>query len=171
MTRQTLTDLAVARLRDVLDYDPETGLFVWKKRTGPRSNPGSIAGVTKKDRGYVEIRVDGRTYKAHRLAWLYVHGRWPSGDIDHINMVTSDNRICNLREATRSQNCCNKRPRRDSRAGIKGVCWYKQLARWVAQIRIRGESHHLGYFHTIEEAAKAYEVAARKFHGEFAPTE
>lgn len=152
-----------------LDYAPETGVFRWRIRSGPRGNPGSVAGNWKAS-GYVEIRLRGKIYKAHRLAWLCAYGAWPDLPVDHINQNKSDNRIANLRLATVGQNCCNKGARRDSKSGVKGVCWYKKLGRWVAQIEHRGEPYHLGYFHSIDEAAAAYAEAAKRLHGEFAST-
>ena len=94
---------------------------------------------------------------AHRLAWLYVHGEWPAEEIDHLNRVRSDNRISNLRLATQAENKQNTSLRRDSTSGHKGVSWHKRDKKWVAEIKLHGKKHYLGYFNNINDA-----IAARK---------
>ena len=97
--------ISVARLKEVLGYDAKTGVFVWRYvRKGMSSNRSLVAGMPRKVRGYRYIRIDGQLYAAHRLAWLYIHGRWPVDQIDHINGIRDDNRLVNLREATNGQN-------------------------------------------------------------------
>lgn len=137
------------RLREVLAYDPDTGQFHWRVRgRGKYKRPGAHAGHY--DGRYVTMRVDGRKYYAHRLAWVYVHGVWPDGDIDHINEDKSDNRISNLRPASRSQNMLNvSRASERSQSGVRGVS--PRRGRWRATISGR----HIGDFDTIEEAAAA----------------
>lgn len=159
--------ITAEELRRVLDYDQDTGIFRWLISAGSRAKIGQIAGCRRSD-GYWYIGVQGRFYLAHRLIWLYVRGKWPVDDIDHINMDRGDNRIANLREATRSQNMANSKLRRDSACGLKGVSFHKQHNRWRAQVRKDGRVHHLGYFNTAEEARAAREAAAQKYHGEFA---
>ena len=110
--------LTQERLKEVLHYDPETGIFAWQVQTG-RSRLDSPAGYTRRD-GYRQIKVDKRVYLAHRLAWLFMMGAWPSEEVDHINCNKVDNRWTNLRPATRGQNNANSRARR-SKSGIKGV--------------------------------------------------
>jgi hypothetical protein len=117
--------------------------------------------------GYRRIFVDSRDYPAHRLAWLYVHGEWPSGQLDHINRKRDDNRIANLRIATDSQNKANKLAQANNSSGIKGV--YKRYRRWTAQICVQGRRLNLGAFATSDEASAAYQAAARQHFGEFAP--
>lgn len=157
--------LTVDRLRELLDYDPETGVFVWRVDKG-RSKKGKAAGYIDR-RGYRKITIDGAVYAAHRLAWFYVHGEWP-GELDHINLNKVDNRIDNLREATRTQNYANRPALRISASGVKGVSWHKKTGKWVAQISASHRKYHLGLFETKGEAAKAYEEAARRHFGEFA---
>jgi hypothetical protein len=163
-----MTQLTASRLRELLTYDSETGEFRWiVRRNGTKSG---VAAGHKTARGYVHLRVESRLYKAHRLAWLYVHGEWPRDQIDHINGVYDDNRIANLREANSSQNKRNTGPYRNNLSGIKGVSWRPRDSRWQAEIRVNGRRHYLGYFKTSEEASAAYAAAAAAMHGEFART-
>lgn len=159
--------ISCKRLRAALSYDPETGIFRWRQRHGCRAG-GAIAGTKDAKRGYVQICIDGHQYRAHRLAWLYVHGKWPTPEADHRNGVGSDNRIENLRVATRSQNSCNGAAHKDGRSGIKGVSWNVGREKWVAQIRATGQTHFLGRFAKMKDACAAYRAAAARLHGEFA---
>lgn len=159
--------LTVEEVRDVLDYCKDTGLFHWKKRNGRRIRVGSPAGSID-GWGYVQICINKRGYKAHRLAWLYVHGTWPKNQIDHINNDPSDNRLKNLREATQAQNMANRSVGINNTSGFKGVqrLWYSR--QWRASIRAHGATYNLGLFDTPELAHEAYFEAAKRFFGEFA---
>lgn len=157
------------RLIELLIYDPETGAFTWRTQFNNCVKKGSLAG-TLCTSGYVLICLDGRRYKAHRLAWLYVYGRFPSKDIDHINRVRSDNRILNLREASDHQNGQNRSINKNNKSGFKGVCWHKATGKWQASIRVNYKTIHLGLFDTIELAAKARKEA-EALHFTFVHTE
>lgn len=159
--------LTVQRLREVLDYDPATGIFRWKIFMGSRALPGQQTGCPD-HHGYLLIRVDKVVYKAHRLAWLWMTGQWPTKDVDHKNGRGSDNRWDNLREATMSQNLGNSKIRRHNKSGRKGVSWSKAAKKWHAQIIVNRKNHHLGYYDDIDQAALAYAEAANRFHGEYA---
>jgi hypothetical protein len=156
--------LTAERLRELLEYSPETGVFTWKVRSSNRIHIGDEAG-SKKQR-YVYILIDGKLRLAHRLAWLYVHGEWPNQDIDHINRNGRDNRIANLRLATMSDNQCNAKTRTDNSTGFRGV--FPKRSKFAAQIRKGSIRWHLGVFDTPEQAHAAYCEAARKLHGAFA---
>lgn len=149
--------------RDAIEYFPETGLFVWKISRHYKVAAGSVAGGLNGE-GYWEIKFRGRSYKAHRVAWLIMTGEWPPQQIDHRNLDRGDNRWRNLRLATKSQNTANCKSR--SKFG-KGVDLQKN-GRFRARLRKDGKEHHLGYFNTAEEAADAYRVAAIQAFGEFA---
>jgi len=154
-------------LKDLFNYDSDTGIFTWKvKRKGTRG-VGSQAGYKEKT-GYITIRIDGINYAAHRLAWAYEHGYWPSLDLDHIDCNRSNNRLSNLREATRSQNTCNTKISSNNTSGIKGVMWHKRNKKWCATIMLNQKAKWLGYFDNIEEAQHAVEAARSELHGEFA---
>ena len=153
------------RLKTLFVYDPSSGIFTRRVASGRHGcHPaGRVCGYTMQ-RGYVQIYVDGRRYMAHRLAWVYVYGRWPSGDIDHINQQKADNRIANLREATRAQNMQNVSLHRHNSSGRKGVCWHKPRAKWRAYIFNGYRQQHLGLFDTFADAVKAREAAERERH-------
>ena len=154
--------LTVERLKEVLHYDPETGVLTWIKTLSARATKGKKAGSRDKW-GYVTTSIDRRFYKAHRLAWLYMTGEWPKGDIDHINGVPGDNRWINLRDVSHAANSQNRRRARcNSRTGVLGV----QNTKWgfLALITVHGKVHYLGYHPTIEAASSAYLEAKRKMH-------
>ena len=156
--------LTPERLREVLTYDEATGVFRWKIRVAQRAKAGDVAGSAHSD-GYRHIRVDGAMYKLHRLAWLYVYGRWPSAHIDHVNGIRDDNRLANLREADNAQNHQNKkRAQSNNASGYLGVCWHSQNRKWRAQIQAEGKKVQLGYFDTPEEAHAAYLKAKAELH-------
>lgn len=146
--------LTQERLKHFLEYDENTGEFKWKfNRRGLFA--GDIAGSVSKDSGYICIRVDKRLYRAHRLAWLYVYGKWPDDCIDHINHNRQDNRICNLREATKQDNQQNLSMNSANKSGVTGVSFYKAYGKWAAEISVKNEKIFLGYFSKLSDAAKA----------------
>ena len=155
--------LTVERLKEVLFYDPATGEFAWIAGHRAWLPTGGAS-----PRGYKVIMVDQRLYSAHRLAWLYMTGAWPTKSIDHANQIGSDNRWCNLREATPTQQNANVPVKSSSRSGVKGVRFRDKKRKWCAEIRISGKKKCLGYFDKIEDAARAYRTKARELYGEFA---
>lgn len=157
--------ITTERLQELLNYDQETGLFTRRLRAA-RMPAGSRAGWLRKD-GYIDIRLDGRIYRAHRLAWQYVHGESPPNDVDHINGVRDDNRIANLRLATQSENMWNSNRQRNNTSGFRGVIWHKPTMKWRARIRHNGKCISIGYYDCIIDAAKAYDAKARELYGEF----
>jgi hypothetical protein len=161
-----MIELTQARLKELLHYDPLTGVFTRLVATSNRIKVGDVAGSFDAY-GYRRIMVEGKSYKAHRLAWLYVRGIWPANMLDHRNGIRTDNRIDNLREATSAQNGANTGKRSDNTSGFKGVCWNKHVGKWLAQIQIRSRMRYLGYFTTPEEASEAYQAAAKEYHKEF----
>ena len=158
------------RLRELLRYEPQTGLFWWLIRTSNRVNMGKPAGSFDRY-GYRCIRIDRRDYRAHRLAWLHVYGAWPSDCLDHINGERSDNRIGNLREATNSENQHNRGKSSNNTSGFKGVTWHASESKWQAQIGINGKIKYLGKFTCKHAAHAAYCDAATQHHKEFARKE
>lgn len=158
--------LTQERLKEKVEYDAITGVFTWKKGRGPVKS-GSVAGRPHVH-GYVRITIDYKDYLAHRLAWLYEYGDWPENEIDHINCDKKDNRIVNLREATRAQNCRNTSASSRSILGIKGVSERSDcINRFSAKIYFEGKITCLGQFATEKEAKAAYDKAATELHGDF----
>lgn len=163
MTERVLT---AERLRTVLSYDHETGIFLWKVALSRCIKVGAVAGARHVE-GYLVIWVDGRSYKAHRLAWLYVHGEWPPR-LDHEDGVKNNNRLANLRVATYSQNSANTGRYRNNTSGFKGVHFLE--GKWAAQIRKEGKKHYLGRYETPQAAHDVYCKAAEAMFGTFART-
>ena len=156
-------------LKEVLDYNPDTGVFIWKKTVGNRAVIGSVAGH-KNNNGYICIKINRKTYKAHRLAYLYMTGNFPENLIDHINHITDDNRWTNLRDATNSQNQFNKAKHKNNTSGYKGVSWDTRNKKWRAKIKCMNKTIHIGCYTTPQEAAEAYKKKAIELFGEFAYT-
>lgn len=151
------------RLKEAFRYDPESGQFYWRIKPGPSVKVGQKVG-TIKNRGYEAVRLDGFPFKSHRLAWFFVNGNWPKGQIDHINGIRNDNRIFNLREATPSQNRVNtKTLRADNKSGYTGIKFDKNRNNWRAKIG----KINCGRHHTIEEAIKARNAKGKEIFGEF----
>lgn len=142
-------------LKALLHYDPQTGAFTWL--AGQRRGTSAGSGQSK---GYMQIVIGGRKYYAHRLAWLYMTGKWPGIQIDHINGNKGDNRFSNLREVTPAQNQHNTGANKLNQSGFKGVSKRKKYEGWEAQIRINGKRTYLGTFSSPEEASAAYQAAA-----------
>lgn len=149
-------DVTAARLREFLYYDESTGVFTWLVKRNQFSGPGVVAG-TLKDKGYIDIAIDRKLYKAHRLAWFYIHGVWPEGQIDHINGIRSDNRITNLRDVNGTTNSQNRRT-------AAGASWDGRRKSWAAQVHANGKNHLIGRFATREDAYAAYVDAKRRLH-------
>lgn len=164
--------LTQERLQQVLDYDPETGVFVWKRRPNSKNfderYAGRIAGG-RNGHGYLAIEIDARAYRAHRLAWFYVYGEWPEDEIDHINRNGEDNRLANLRLATQFDNLANKNIYKNNKSGFRGVTWSKSAGKWRVIIIRDRKREHLGYFHNKEEGYEVYKAAAQQRFGEFCP--
>lgn len=148
------------RLMQVLEYDSSTGIFHWLKS-------GKVAGTLLAS-GYIQINVDGKFHRAHRLAFLYVHGHVPEF-LDHINRVRNDNRISNLRPATKGENRQNASMSTSNTSGRIGVSWCKRTGKWQAQIKVDKSPYHLGRYDSIDDAESAYLEAKRKLH-KFAPS-
>ena len=160
------SDLTQQRLHELFRYDQNAGQFV--RRVGIKGSAAGTMAGTVNFHGRHVMRVDGRDYQAHRLAWLYVHGLWPDDEIDHINGDPLDNRMANLREATSSQNKMNRRgARRDNKGGVRGV---ERLpsGMYRARYRLNGKSVHVGVYPTLDEAGEAATEARLRRFGEFA---
>ena len=165
------------KLKELLDYNCDTGDFFWKPRSKelfPSDKywkgwntrySGSMAGCIGtgfKTSGYRRIKINDKNHAAHRLAWLYVYGEWPH-QIDHINHIRHDNRIANLRNVTQAQNCQNASMYSNNKSGVIGVHYHKATKKWAAAINDKGNTIHLGIFASIEKAKAAREMASLKY--------
>lgn len=160
--------LTLKRLKQVYLYEPETGRFLRLQEAnsfGGKAKVGTVAGSSSGER-YLRIGIDGKVYRAHRLAWFYVTGEWPEHGVDHIDMNPVNNRWANLRAATQSQNAVNTSRRRDNTSGFKGV---KRTVSggWQAVLHVNGKKLSLGTFKTPQEAFDAYTAAASKNFGSY----
>lgn len=164
--REKPDELTRDALKALLSYDPSTGIFTWLVNRGNLKNAGSIAGSLNRG-GYAQLQISGKCYRIHRLAWFYVHGVFPDGDLDHINGDRTDNRIENLRVCSKQQNALNKLPQRN---GFKGVTLHKRTGKFQAQITKSNKNHYLGLFSTEQAAAQAYDAASSVLHGDFGRT-
>lgn len=151
-----------------LDYDPETGFFRYKLRTNPNTVPGEIITTLNED-GYVMISVQGVRMRGHRIAWVWMTGKWPNRDIDHINGQRADNRYLNLREANRSQNLMNGGLRKSNRSGVVGVHFCAERQKWVAQIKVQKRTVGLGRFEQFQDAVHARKKAEERYYKSFVP--
>jgi hypothetical protein len=171
MAAKTLgTSLTAEQLRTALIYDPATGIFTWRDRPDMPKEwsirwAGKAAGY-RRPNGHTVIAVYHINHHAHRLAWLYMTGKWPIGEVDHIDTDGGNNVWTNLRESTRRQNASNTRTKSTNTSGFKGVS--RTRKRWMATITVNYRMTYLGTFDTKEEAHEAYVEAAKRLHGEFA---
>ena len=153
-------------LNELLSYDSSTGILKWKKDVSRRVKAGNQAG-SPSSTGHINIELNGKCLKAHRVAWLLHYGKWPDLHLDHIDGNPSNNMISNLREVTRSQNMINRKMHANNKSGFKGVHKRSNGNKWKAQIKFQGKVMHLGYFDDPEMAAKAYRAASDSYHAGF----
>jgi hypothetical protein len=161
-TMSKTSDVSAERVRDLFDYEADSGVFV-RKIGIPGASKGPVAGCLRPD-GYTQIGVDRKRVLTHRLVWLWVHGYFPD-QIDHIDGDKTNNRLANLREATTSQNHGNMTKNVCNKSGFKGV--RQRGKRWAASIKLKGVLRYIGTFATPEEAHAAYCEVAKQIHGEF----
>jgi hypothetical protein len=163
--------LTAEYVKSILNYNPATGRFVWKYRNdvGSRWNSrfaGEIAGSFDSN-NYLQIGINSSLYRAHRLAWLIVTGKWPQFEIDHEDGDVFNNKWSNLREATHQENLRNQKMPSNNTSGVKGVSWHKRDQKWQVQIKIDGTSTHLGYFDSFDEAVAVRKLAELDHFGNF----
>ena len=168
-----MRELSADFARSILRYEDETGLLYWRSRSDipPRVDKrmaGRVAGCLCKRRGYILVGIQGVDYLAHRLVWLIVTGEFPADGLDHKDGNKQNNRFGNLRPSDQSQNMSNRGKQRNNKSGYKGVYFDKSTGRWVANIMVQKRTIYLGRYNTPEDAARAYNVSAKRHFGEFA---
>ena len=153
--------LTQGKLKEIISYDPETGLITWIKNIYRKNNIGKIAGGISAE-GYIKITINSKQYQAHQLIWFYMTGLWVD-EIDHDNRVRSDNRWLNLKEATREENQHNRTINKNNKSGISGVSWHESKEKWQSMICVEGEQKYLGQFKDINLAIQARKDAETKY--------
>ena len=160
MTEKSITQ---DKLKKLISYNPDTGEFFRLVSLSNSSKIGKVTGY-KTDFGYIRLCVDGKQYFAHRLAWLYIYGEFPSSVIDHIDQNPSNNKISNLRTVSIKQNLENRNKPKNNKSGFKGVSWSKSVNKWIAMIGHKNQQIYLGAYKNIHDADHAYQNAAKKYH-------
>ena len=155
--------LAQSQLKELLHYDPNTGIFTNLVRRNRQALIGYQAGHLTLE-GYVSVSISRTKYQAHRLAWFYLHGVWPKNQLDHINRIKNDNRIINLREATASENHQNIGLQSNNTSGYKGISWRNDIGKWCVRIYLKREQNTIGYFKSLDDAVAARKQAEEQLH-------
>jgi len=155
-------------LHEILEYHQDTGIFTWKKSRGNQFTKIGMKAGYKDSSGHMGIEINRVRYLSHRLVWLYLYGHFPKNQIDHINGIRDDNRLCNLREATAQQNMWNKKISLNNKSGFKNIHWSKTMKKWCVQIKANKKFVYVGYFKDLELADLIAHEARDKYHGQFA---
>lgn len=160
-----MKELSADVVREIISYDPESGDLKYLQSRGPVKSGSVIKRVS--NRGYITVKILGKTYQAHRVAWLIHYGEWPV-TIDHINRDRTDNRLVNLRNATQQQNMCNVPRKINNTSGVRGVSWKSQSRKWQVEVKADGKRYYLGSYADIEFAELVASEGRVKLHKEFA---
>ena len=163
MTDQILTQ---EKLKTLLSYDPDTGVFTNQVTRNPRAKAGTPAGALTSE-GYIAFQINGAKIYAHRAVWLYVHGVWPEKEIDHINRNRADNRLVNLRQASRLNNSHNTGKHAKNTSGHKGVTWHPKNKKWQVQMSANNKTFYIGQFACLSDAVQARAIAGLFLHKDF----
>jgi hypothetical protein len=156
-----------SRLKELLHYDPTTGVFRWRHVRRNKSLPWDVAGSVQ-HQGYIRITVDDERHMAHRLAWVYMTGEAPPDQVDHKDLDKSNNSWGNLRAADNTLNHWNESTRSTNKSGHKGIWWHKQSRKWEAAVRLNGKQHTVGRYERIEDAVEAVKQYREQHHGDYA---
>jgi hypothetical protein len=156
-------DLTQEKLHELFSYNQETGAFSWRVKKSRNVKVG-VPINSNNGKGYKTVKIDGKTYLVHRLVWMYVYGKFPENDIDHKNRIRSDNRLVNLREASRSDNCQNISIPSHNKSGHIGVSWIKNHKSWTVYIKVERKNKWLGYYKNLDAAIAARKQGEKKYY-------
>ena len=156
-----MMELSQGQLKELLNYNPETGIFTWNINVRYDVKPGAVAGCKNKE-GYTVIKIHNKSYKAHRLAFLYMEGYLPENQVDHIDRDRKNNKWCNLRHVSRSCNIKNSKIRADNLSGVTGVSWHKRIQKWISRISVNEKRICLGYYKSFKDAVLSRWEAEKK---------
>jgi hypothetical protein len=157
----------IAKMREFIAYDPETGEMTWKKVLSNRTKPNAVCGGNLDSKGYKRVCFDKKQYRAHRVAWALFYDKEPTLQIDHINGNKLDNRISNLRQATNYENSRNCGISKNNTSGITGVTYHAKAKKWIAQIMVNRQNYYLGLYNNMADAAAARQAAQIQFFQNF----
>lgn len=163
-----MEELSQSRLKQLFVYDPETGVLTRRITTSSRAKAGAVVG-TDDGAGYLQVNINHKKYRLHRVIFCYMTGSWPEGDVDHDDRDRSNNRWKNLLPATRAENCCNKSLPSHNTSGFIGVSWSEAMLKWESRITKNNKANVLGYFDTPQLASAAYLAAKPAFHSRTQP--
>ena len=158
-----MIDLTQHYVQSLFDYNKDTGALTWKVARGRRVKAGQKAG-TLNGKGYLGVKIDNTTYSVHRIIWLYETGSMPKQHLDHKNRIRDDNRFCNLREVTFSENCQNISLPKHNSSGHLGVSWYARSKKWRVYIKVNRKNQWLGDYASIEEAVKVRKLGEAQYY-------
>jgi hypothetical protein len=150
-------------IKKLFHYDAESGMLLWRKGNNRNVKPWQEA-KSPNGHGYYNVKIDGKSYLVHRLIWLYVHGSFPKEDIDHKNRIRNDNRLCNLRAVSRTDNCQNISLPDHNKSGHIGVSWIKSHNRWTVYVKVDKKNKWLGYYKNLDDAVAARKAGEAKFY-------
>jgi len=155
--------LTQAELKEILNYDLDTEVWTWKVDRSIKVKAGDRAGTIDPTTGYRKIGINGKKYQSSRLAYFYMTGKWPEHTMDHKNRIRDDDRWCNLKPATKTEQQRNRGMQKNNNSGHTGVSWHKPTKKWMAQIKVDKKRIHLGLFDNLEEAVAFRKEAELKY--------
>ena len=150
-------------VKKLFHYDAESGMLLWRKGNNRNVKPWQEAKASN-GHGYYSVKIDGKSYRVHRLIWLYVYGSFPKEDIDHKNRVRNDNRLCNLRSVNRTDNCQNISLPSHNKSGHIGVSWFTAQKKWTVYVKVNKKNKWLGYYKNLDDAIAARKAGEAKFY-------
>jgi len=150
-------------VKKIFYYDAESGMLLWRNGNGRNVNPWQQANSLNSS-GYYAVKIQNKSYRVHRLIWLYVNGKFPDGDIDHKNRIRNDNRLCNLRDVSRTDNAQNISLPKHNKSGHIGVSWIKSHNCWTVYVKVNKKNKWLGYYKNLDDAVAARKAGEKQYY-------